>query len=66
MKLISAGLISPGDKLVHHQKRKGETHEATVEADGWLTTKLGSLLTPIPRSGRSCWHLHQRHGVLDS
>lgn len=51
MKLINDGLIAPGDKLIHHQKRKGETHEATVEADGWLTTKLGSYSAPSPALG---------------
>jgi hypothetical protein len=51
MKLINAGLINPGDKLIHHQKRKGETHEATVEADGWLTTKLGPYSAPSPALG---------------
>lgn len=47
-KLINAGLIKPGDKFIHRQKRKGETHEATVEADGWLMTRLDSYSAPSP------------------
>lgn len=34
--IIEAGLAAPGDKLQHHQPRRGQTHEATIAADGWV------------------------------
>ncbi|GAA3558011.1 hypothetical protein GCM10022197_11670 [Microlunatus spumicola] len=70
MKLISAGLVKPGDRLAHYQKRKNETHLGTVDADGWITTKLDSYASPSPAlgdlvgtsiSGPDFW-VHERSG----
>lgn len=45
---ISAGLIEPGDELIHIQKRKGNTFLATVDPDGWIVTNLGRYKQPSP------------------
>lgn len=39
--LISSGALVPGDKLVHHQPRKGRTFQATVTAEGLIETTSG-------------------------
>ncbi|OKJ03893.1 hypothetical protein AMK18_01505 [Streptomyces sp. CB01249] len=41
MPFIKAGLLKPGDKLVHVQPRRGLTHEATVTPDGWIEIEDG-------------------------
>ncbi|WP_375433370.1 hypothetical protein [uncultured Friedmanniella sp.] len=45
---ITGGLLKGGDELVHVQKRKGHTFQATVDADGWLATNLGRYKQPSP------------------
>jgi hypothetical protein len=39
--LIESGALLPGDKLVHHQPRKGRTFRAVVTAEGFLETTSG-------------------------
>ncbi|MFE3994260.1 hypothetical protein ACFXPW_21590 [Streptomyces goshikiensis] len=47
--LIKAGLLKAGDVLVHHQPRRGLTHEAVVTADGWIEIEDGrSFSKPSP------------------
>ncbi|MFD5929458.1 hypothetical protein [Streptomyces sp. NPDC060333] len=41
MPLLDAGLLLPGDKLTHHQPRRGLTHAAVVTADGWIEIEDG-------------------------
>ncbi|MEU2159466.1 hypothetical protein ABZ532_31605 [Streptomyces sp. NPDC019396] len=36
MFIIEAELVSPGDKLRHHQPRRRQTHDAVITADGWV------------------------------
>ena len=69
-KLLDAGLIKPGDRLVHHQKRLKASHYGTVEADGWVTTLVNSYkdlspalgaLVGTPISGPAFW-IHEPSG----
>ncbi len=46
--LLTAGVLEPGDKLVHVQTRKGLSFVGQVEADGWITTELGRYAEPSP------------------
>lgn len=46
--LLTAGVVAPGDKLVHVQSRKGLSFVGQVEADGWITTKHGRYAEPSP------------------
>lgn len=47
--IIHRGLIKPGDLLRHHQPKRGQTHEATVTADGWIELPDGqSFAKPSP------------------
>jgi hypothetical protein len=47
---IAAGLIQPGDELVHEQPRKGRVHRATVserggiDVDGYIHPKVSPAL----------------------
>jgi hypothetical protein len=45
---ITAGLIEPGDELIHIQKRKGNTFRAAVDADGWIVTDRSRYKQPSP------------------
>lgn len=49
--LLDAGLMKPGDRLIHYQKRKKATHTATVEADGNVRTRLGLYRDTSPALG---------------
>lgn len=46
VKLIRHGLLAPGDKLVHVQRRKGLTFTATVDENGWVQTERGGYPAP--------------------
>ncbi|HVF04912.1 MAG TPA: hypothetical protein VNA20_08740 [Frankiaceae bacterium] len=46
--LLDAGLVKPGDSLVHTQVRKGRTFRATIDAAGWVTTEQGRYRAPSP------------------
>jgi hypothetical protein len=46
--LLAAGVINPGDKLVHVQPRKGRSFAGQVEADGRITTERGRYAEPSP------------------
>lgn len=68
--LLEAGLVQAGDALHHDQPRKGKTHEGVVDADGWITTKLGRYQHPSRAladlvgtsiSGPAHW-IHDRSG----
>ncbi|MET7935319.1 hypothetical protein [Streptomyces sp. NPDC005322] len=49
MPIIVAGLATPGDTLRHHQPRRGQTHEATITADGWIELADGRAFSkPSP------------------
>jgi hypothetical protein len=39
--ILRCGLIKPGDRLQHHQPRRGQTHEATVTAEGGIELPNG-------------------------
>lgn len=39
--LIESGALHEGDRLVHHQPRKGRTFHATVTAEGFIETDSG-------------------------
>jgi hypothetical protein len=46
--LLTAGVLAPGDKLVHVQTRKGLSCVGQVDADGWITTEHGRYAQPSP------------------
>lgn len=46
--LLTAGVIEPGDKLLHVQTRKGLSFVGQVEADGWISTERGRYAEPSP------------------
>jgi Restriction Enzyme Adenine Methylase Associated len=47
MPLIEAGRLKPGDRLVHHQPRKGRTFTAEVTSDGHVQLDDGRTF-PAP------------------
>jgi hypothetical protein len=67
---IDDGVIEPGDTLVHHQPRLGNTYRATVTADGWISTEKRRYQSPSAAlsdlvgtqiSGWGNW-VHERSG----
>ena len=46
--LLAQGLISPGDRLVHVQVRKGGHFLGVVTEDGWIQTEIDSYAEPSP------------------
>jgi hypothetical protein len=49
MPLIDAGRLKPGDRLVHHQPRKGRTFTAEVTSDGHIQLDDGrKFAAPSP------------------
>lgn len=46
--LLSAGVIKPGDKLVHVQVRKGGSFVGQVEPDGRIRTERDQYAEPSP------------------
>lgn len=69
--LVDAGVIQPGDRLVHFQRRRAQEYEATVTADGWVVIDSGEAfrdpspalgkLTGTSVSGWANW-IHERTG----
>jgi hypothetical protein len=51
MEQIHDGIIEPGDTLVHHQVRLGNTYRARVEADGWISTEIKRYQSPSAALG---------------
>lgn len=49
--LLQAGVVCPGDRLVHVQVRKGGSFAATVEEDGWVQTDIRRYREPSPALG---------------
>lgn len=49
MPLLQGGRLQAGDKLVHHQPRKGRTFTAVVTADGYIELEDGGrFASPSP------------------
>lgn len=49
MPLIDAGRLKPGDRLMHHQPRKGRTFAAEVTSDGYIQLDDGrKFAAPSP------------------
>jgi hypothetical protein len=46
MDLIQAGLLAPGDVLVHRKVRLERTYRAVVVADGWISTEIKRYQSP--------------------
>lgn len=46
--LLDAGLVKPGDKLVHHKPRLRQTYFATVTSEGAIETDMGVYPEPSP------------------
>lgn len=68
--LIEKGSIKPGDQLVHHRPRKGDTLTGVVCEDGGVETEQGWFEAPSPAlggltgsqiDGWACW-THQPSG----
>lgn len=54
MPLIEAGLLTPGDELVHVQPRRRLTHRATVTADGHLELADGRVFAKPSPALKAC------------
>ncbi|MFC5265875.1 hypothetical protein ACFPJ1_27495 [Kribbella qitaiheensis] len=67
--LIEAGYVSPGDRLVHRQKRKGNVHHGEILEDGWVRANGKDYDSLSPSLGESVGHqingwlwVHERSG----
>lgn len=54
MPLIEAGRLTAGDRLVHHQPRKGRTFFAEVTADGFIRLEDGRQFAAPSRALKEC------------
>ncbi|MFC4336833.1 restriction system modified-DNA reader domain-containing protein [Salininema proteolyticum] len=62
--LLDAGYVAAGDKLVWKQRKKGVTHRATIEANGWIVLKDGeSYDTPSGAAAAACGRRQPGWGV---